>query len=186
MGIQRGWGYLGMNVEQCTINLIRSSRFLVVDDQLPWVLLVRAVLFSWGATSIVGAESVAQAEETLQRSHIDIVLCDLHMPAEDGLALLRWVRAHPLPRVRDTAFALLTSDTARLTISRAACCGVDLVIEKPLRPDVLWPRMLALLNKQLSKSRPSPPCGKALTAPCALMASRGGGALSQPKSTAAA
>lgn len=41
------------------------------------------------AQAVYGAES---AKEVIRREHIDIILCDIEMPGESGLELLRWIR----------------------------------------------------------------------------------------------
>jgi CheY-like chemotaxis protein len=150
-------------------SLIRSSRFLVVDDNASWIRLVREVLFAWGAVAVLGAGSVAQAQEQLEQNNVDMIISDLLMPEEDGFALLRWVRRQPSPRVQRMPFAIMTAETSRLNITRAACCGADLVIEKPLKPALLWPRMVSLLAGRSNDPRSTPPCGKVLRVPCPLI-----------------
>ncbi len=130
---------------------------------------MRAVLLAWGVTSVIGAESVAQAEEFLEEHKIDMIFCDLNMPGEDGLSLLRWVRHNEYAPTRRLPFALMTSETTQLNISRAACCGADMVIEKPLKPMLVWPRMITMLTKSVDEERALPPCGKVLEAPCPLI-----------------
>ncbi|MDQ0466878.1 DNA-binding response OmpR family regulator [Caulobacter ginsengisoli] len=150
-------------------NLIRSTRFLVVDDNAPWIRLVREVLLAWGAVAVRGVSSVAQAQAVLEKHDVGMIISDLVMPEEDGFSLVRWVRAHENPVLQRTPFAIITSETSRLNITRAACCGADLVIEKPLKPALLLPRMKALLAARAAKPRPTPPCGKILTVPCPLI-----------------
>ena len=151
--------------------LIRSSRFLVVDDNPAWIRLVREVLFAWGAVSVFGGASVAQAQALLDQNNIDMIISDLLMPDEDGLALVRWVRQHASPRLQRTPFAIMTAETSRVNITRAACCGADMVIEKPLKPAILWTRMVALLAASARSNDPRalPPCQKVLSAPCPLI-----------------
>lgn len=153
-------------------NLIRSARFLVIDDSPAWIRLMREVLFALGALTVRGVASVAQAQAVLDKHHVDMIISDLIMPEDDGFSLVRWVRAHQDPRVQRTPVAIMTSETSRLNITRAGCCGADLVIEKPLKPAVLLPRMRALLANRKIAARPLPPCGKALTAPCPLIPAR--------------
>jgi len=147
---------------------IRSAKILVVDDQEPWVKMVSAVLSAWGARPI-GADSVSRAEALLTQYGIDMVISDLVMPEEDGFHLIRWMRHHPDRLIQRIPVALMTSETSLLNIKRAQCCGADLVIEKPLKPDVLWQRMAVVMAKSESVARPQPPCGKLLDAPCPLI-----------------
>ena len=151
--------------------LIRSSRFLVVDDNPAWIRLLREVLFAWGAVSVLGGSSVAQAQVLLEQNNVDMVISDLLMPGGDGFSLVRWVRHHPSPRLQRLPFAIMTAETSRLNITRAACCGTDMVIEKPLKPAVLWTRTVTLLAAAARSNDPRalPPCQKALSVPCPLI-----------------
>ena len=157
-----------MNAASDLGSWIRSAKIWVVDDQEPWVKMVSAVLSAWGARPI-GAESVARAEGLLTQYSIDMVISDLVMPIEDGFHLIRWIRHHPDKTLQRTPVALMTSETSLLNIKRAQCCGADLVIEKPLKPDVLWQRMGAVVAKGATGPRPLPPCGKTLEAPCPMI-----------------
>lgn len=152
-------------------SLIRSARFLVVDDNASWIRLVREVLFAWGAVSVLGSASVVQAQGLLEDNNVDMIISDLLMPGEDGFALVRWVRHHKSPRLQRLPFAIMTAETSRLNITRAACCGADMVISKPLKPAVLWTRTVSLLSaaERSTDPRATPPCGKALRAPCPLI-----------------
>ncbi|PTS91459.1 MULTISPECIES: response regulator [unclassified Caulobacter] len=151
--------------------LVRSSRFLVVDDNPAWIRLVREVLFGWSAVSVFGGASVAQAQVLLEQNNVDMIISDLLMPHEDGFALARWVRRHASPRLQRTPFAIMTAETSRVNITRAACCGADMVIEKPLKPAILWPRMVSLLATAARSNEPRalPPCQKVLSVPCPLI-----------------
>ena len=66
--------------------LIRSSRFLVVDDNAAWIRLVREVLFAWGAVSVLGGSSVAQAQILLEQNNVDMILSDLLTTASPWFA----------------------------------------------------------------------------------------------------
>lgn len=65
---------------------------LIVDDQ---VSVVSALSFgidwdSIGVTKILKAYNVFEAKEIIRTHRIDVLLCDIEMPAEDGLQLYRW------------------------------------------------------------------------------------------------
>lgn len=67
---------------------------LIVDDQ---VNVVSGIYFGvdWekaGVTKVLKAYTVSGAKEILSAQIVDIVLCDIEMPVENGLMLLRWMR----------------------------------------------------------------------------------------------
>src|SRR5579871_6650907 len=94
-----------------------TARILCVDDEPQMLRLLVRFLGSWGyATGC--AESVAQARERLAAEEYALVLCDVNMPGESGLDLLRdlsndrpdlatvMVTGHDDPRLVDTAIEL--------------------------------------------------------------------------------
>ena len=67
---------------------------LLVDDQIR-VLSGLISGLDWdtlGVTSIRTASSAAQAKSIFLETQVDILLCDIEMPGENGLSLLRWAR----------------------------------------------------------------------------------------------
>lgn len=71
---------------------------LLVDDQIH-ILSGLISGLDWnalGVTSILTADSARKAREILEREPVDILLCDIEMPRENGLSLLRWARAQGL------------------------------------------------------------------------------------------
>lgn len=74
---------------------------LLVDDQ---VNILNGLIsgIDWaalGVTSILTAGHAAAAQEILLRQSVDILLCDIEMPGENGLALLRWARSQKMDMV---------------------------------------------------------------------------------------
>ena len=67
---------------------------LLVDDQISILSgLISGV--NWdalGVTSIRTAGNAVQAKDILENERVDVLLCDIEMPGENGLSLLRWVR----------------------------------------------------------------------------------------------
>lgn len=69
---------------------------LLVDDE---PIAVRALeqgihWESLGITSVLKAYNAAQAKRILENGPVDIILCDVEMPQENGLELLKWVGQH--------------------------------------------------------------------------------------------
>lgn len=65
---------------------------LLVDDQ-PRILAATQKLVNWeklGVGAVFTAESAEEAKAILRTTPIDIMLTDIEMPGEDGIALQRW------------------------------------------------------------------------------------------------
>src|SRR5262249_32849920 len=107
---------------------------LVVDDEADARDVIATVLESAGA-QIHTACSVSEALMLLEHLSPDLLLSDVAMPGEDGLALIRKVRALArgarLPARAPTAYA---RDEDR---SRVLGAGFTPHLGKPVDPDVL-------------------------------------------------
>jgi signal transduction histidine kinase/CheY-like chemotaxis protein len=111
-------------------------RALVVDDDADARELLAITLQASGAIPFV-ASSVREALRLLERERPDVLLADLAMPDEDGLDLIRIVRALPresggrIPAIAVTAYA---SGPER---DRALQAGYDGHVAKPYETDAL-------------------------------------------------
>ena len=70
---------------------IWGSKVVAVDDDLDTLELVRVVLCGEGA-QVVGVSTPGEALSTVIGVMPDVLLVDIAMPGEDGLALIRKVR----------------------------------------------------------------------------------------------
>ena len=86
---------------------------LIVDDDASLRLLCRVNLELEGY-HVLEAPSVAAAEDAVAADPVDLFLLDVHIGADDGLALMRSLRArkHRAPVVLFTGSARLDSVTA--------------------------------------------------------------------------
>jgi CheY-like chemotaxis protein len=109
---------------------LRGMSVLVVDDDYESREVVAAHLASRQAL-VLTAESAAQALETLQREHVDVLLADIAMPGEDGYSLIRRIRALDASAASIPAAALtaLARDEDRKQVLDA---GFQLHLAKPI------------------------------------------------------
>ena len=109
---------------------------LIVDDDASLRLLCRINLELEGY-HVLEAPSVAAAEDAVAADPIDLFLLDIHIGADDGLALMRSLRAreHNAPVVLFTGSATLDPITA---------AEADGVVPKPFRLEQLLDVVRAL------------------------------------------
>jgi DNA-binding response OmpR family regulator len=102
---------------------------LIVDDDASLRLLCRVNL-EFEGYKVLEAPSVAAAEDAVATDPVDLFLLDVHIGADDGLALMRSLRAreHNAPVVLFTGSAKLDS----VTVAEA-----DGVVPKPFRLEQL-------------------------------------------------
>jgi len=108
---------------------LNNASVLVVDDEADSRDLAVELFTSAGA-KVTAAASVAEAMRALGRGGLDIVLCDIGMPEEDGFALIRQIRTldgrrADVPVVAVTAYA---RDEDR---QRALTSGFQAHVAKP-------------------------------------------------------
>ena len=114
---------------------------LVVDDHRE----IRDALAKYLAKHdfrVSAADSAAAARRALDTSRIDLVVLDVMMPREDGLALCRQLRAKgSLPIIMLTAMAEETDRVVGLEL------GADDYVTKPFNPRELLARIRAVLRR---------------------------------------
>ena len=116
------------------MNATRGSiirhRILIVDDAQDNIDMIEAFLAE-EASAIKGVTQSSQVERVFNEFEPDIMLLDLHMPAPDGLEILRSLRG-----VRESLGFLpvivLTGDTGRTARNSALLLGADDFLIKPL------------------------------------------------------
>jgi CheY-like chemotaxis protein len=120
----------------------RSQLILVVDDNESGQLLVSSVLQLEGFRVDVAGSS----EEVLERmnaSKPDLILMDVQLPGQDGLALTRQLKADPataaIPIIALTAHAMAGDQELALA---AGCVGY---ITKPINTRTLGDQLRELL-----------------------------------------
>jgi CheY-like chemotaxis protein len=127
----------------------RSPLILVVDDNAAGQLLVCTVLQLEGFR----VDSAGSSEEVLERLNArapDLILMDVQLPGQDGLALTRQLKASPatatIPIVALTAHAMAGDREQALA---AGCCGY---IAKPIDTRTLGAQVRQFLTEERFES----------------------------------
>ena len=93
--------------------VLSGTRALVVDDHGDARDLIRYVLETRGV-HVTTATSAGEALHLLERERFDVLISDIGMPEQDGLALVRTIRSLPkLPANRIPAIAVTAYATER-------------------------------------------------------------------------
>lgn len=114
-------------------------RVLVVDDDPTTVLVVRQALTRFGY-EVETASNGKEAWSILGDSETPIVVTDLEMPVEDGLALCKRIRSAEFNHY--TYIVLLTHHKERENLLTALSAGADDFVGKPLDAEQLRARLL--------------------------------------------
>lgn len=122
---------------------------LLVDDQIS-ILNGLVSGLDWnnlGITTIKTADNAIQAKEILTQEPVDIMLCDIEMPGENGLSLLRWARN----RGMDFICVFLTSHADFLYAKEAIKLDCFDYILQPARYDEIQ----ATVSKAIARAKTS-------------------------------
>jgi two-component system chemotaxis response regulator CheY len=106
-----------------------ANGILVVDDDLLICELIRDVLESAEITSQTTSDS-RHASVLIREEKFDAVFLDVRMPAPDGIALARQVRASALNRT--TPIAMITGESDRHLLTTLFEAGATFVLFKPI------------------------------------------------------
>jgi two-component system, NtrC family, sensor kinase len=68
-----------------------SPNLLIVDDEASFRAVLENLLVNSGYTCVQAADA-GEARSLLAREPVDLILCDIQMPGESGLELIRWVK----------------------------------------------------------------------------------------------
>ena len=103
-------------------------RVLLVDDHADTLEVLSAILTERGMT-VTTAESASQAFEILTAGGTDVLVCDVSMPGEDGLALISRLSAAGVATVPAIALSAYARPEDR---HRALAAGFKLYLVKPI------------------------------------------------------
>ncbi len=119
------------------------GRVLVADDEADLRALLHRYLGDQGFF-VRTVENAAHAERLLRREHFDVLVLDIMMPGEDGLAACRRLRAHG----ETIPILMLTARGEPMDRILGLEIGADDYLAKPFNPRELAARIQALVRRQ--------------------------------------
>lgn len=131
-----------------------EERILIVDDDITFALMLRTWLSKRGF-GVETASSVAAARKALGGGVFSLVLSDMRLPDEDGIALLQWMAGAGI-----TAPVIVMTSYAE--IQNAVRCmklGARDYVAKPVNPDELLKKIREALDApaaQAPAAKPAP------------------------------
>lgn len=125
----------------------QDAYVLVVEDNLRNFVLIARLLAYLGIKDCQWKASgwqVLEFADSMRR--VDLVLLDIHIPDEDGYAVLARLRGDS--RFCNTRIVAVTADASQESIIRAKAAGFDGFIGKPLSPDEFPNQVRSILQGQ--------------------------------------
>jgi len=130
----------------------QSSKILVVDDDLRLRQLLDRYLSDQSFAVKVVPDS-AGMNRAMERERFDLIVLDLMLPGEDGLAICRRLRAEK----NEVAIIMLTAKGDEVERIVGLEMGADDYLPKPFNPRELVARIHAVLRRRSAMSAPGAP-----------------------------
>jgi CheY-like chemotaxis protein len=112
---------------------LKSLRVLVVDDNIDSLFLTAFILEECG-TEVVKAASAGEALRIFLDAKLDMLICDLAMPDEDGCSLIRKIRLLEPEQGGQVPAIALTASAGEQDRSLAMEAGFQVHLAKPIEP----------------------------------------------------
>lgn len=125
---------------------LRKVRFLVVDDNVHMIHLVKTILKGFGAEHVFEAKNPAEAFHALRHDAIDIIVLDYVMGEEDGVGLVRKVRRDEQSPAPYIPIIMLTAHSERKRVEIARDAGVNEFCAKPVTPAELLRKIASVID----------------------------------------
>ncbi len=125
---------------------LERVRFLVVDDNVHMLGIVRTILKGFGATHVFEAKDPAEAMQRLRGEAIDILILDYLMGDDDGVEFLRQVRTgseSPAPYI---PVIMLTAHSERARVEAARDAGASEFCAKPVTAAEMLRKVAAVID----------------------------------------
>lgn len=104
-------------------------RLAIVDDDITiQKILARIITEAELGTVAVECSDGLEAERILQNSQVDIALIDMLLPGQDGVELIKMLRAQDM----NTSFIMISQVKNEPMITRAYESGIEFFIHKPI------------------------------------------------------
>ena len=129
-----------------------SNKILVVDDDLRLRQLLDRYLSDQGFSVKVVPDS-AGMNRAMERERFDLIVLDLMLPGEDGLAICRRLRAEK----NEVAIIMLTAKSDEVERIVGLEMGADDYLPKPFNPRELVARIHAVLRRRSPMTAPGAP-----------------------------
>ncbi|AXT40364.1 response regulator [Alteromonas sp. BL110] len=126
-----------------------NKQVLIVEDQRPFLLLLKGLMHSMGSSDVVTKSSAEQAVSLCKKHKFDIVICDLHLGAEtkNGYELIEELRTRRL--INPTSvFILISADSARPVVLGSIERRPDDFLIKPFSQVQLKSRIVRAWQKR--------------------------------------
>jgi two-component system chemotaxis response regulator CheY len=127
---------------------------LIVDDSSVMRKIVERSLRQAGINlaQVLEAGNGVEALAVLQKSRVDLILCDINMPVMGGLEFVKQLSG--IENAKDVPVVMITTEGSESHVVQALSCGARGYIRKPFTPDQVKEHVLPVLRGNCEASQP--------------------------------
>jgi two-component system chemotaxis response regulator CheY len=125
---------------------LKSVRALIIDDSSVMRKIVERALRQAGLqlSELNEAGNGVEALALLDRTAVDLILCDINMPVMDGLEFVKQLKG--VANARRVPVVMITTEGSESHVVQALSNGARGYIRKPFTPDQVKEHVLPLLE----------------------------------------
>lgn len=123
---------------------IKNKKILIVDDVPSMVSIMKAFLKDVGFFRLATANGGKEALKKMGQTQFDLVICDWNMPGLSGLEILKTMKASE--KLQSSAFMMVTASSEVEKVKEAVENGIDGFIVKPFQANVLYEKIISILE----------------------------------------
>ncbi|MGV9006495.1 MAG: response regulator [Brevundimonas sp.] len=120
---------------------LRKAKALVVDDNMQSLELLSQVLMGFRVGQLKSCRSAEEARDMIAGERFDLILIDFDMPVDDGMTLVRHIRAQARQPNYTAPIMILHGHTPVEMVIQARDAGANMVVRKPIAPSILLSRI---------------------------------------------
>lgn len=132
------------------LNRAGTFSVLLLDDHHFMRQVMRLMLNGLGIRNIVTASNVEDALHILKENAVDFVIADYRLGGQTGADFTRLARASRNGSDRFVPIIACTADTTPRTIQELRDAGADEILGKPVSPQAIWSKIMAVANARRS------------------------------------
>lgn len=125
---------------------LQRVRFLVVDDNVHMIHIIKTILRGFGAVHVFEARDASDAFDRLRNDSIDIVVTDYQMEVLDGIDFIKLIRGSSDSPNRYVPIIMLTAHSERSRVEAARDAGANEFCCKPVTAQELYRKVQAIVD----------------------------------------
>ncbi len=124
---------------------IAKKNILIVEDSISMLHTIKSSLRAQGFENLIEANDGQIALDLMNKSKIDLAICDWMMPNMSGLELFNTIKSDQ--NLKNICFILLTGNDQKDHVTEALKAGIKHYMVKPFNPKKLFEKVVELLEQ---------------------------------------